>query len=295
MVKEIQCKSALYKLKSKRFPYDYDLNIYKGCGHGCRYCYARCTYSKYHWEENNFETDILVKKNIAEVLDVELSKKDYTESFINLGGVCDSYQPIERKYELMREVLPILIRHKQPTMFSTKSSLVTRDIDLLRELSKVTKLIIGFCITTDDYEISKRIEPGASKPEDRYLAMKELKKETDATVGLHIFPIIPLLTDKGLEKIFEWGKDSDIDYVLTAFMHLRGNIRGNVLPYIDKYFPESYPKYLELYEKSYVKDEYKNRINQEIKGLRKKYDLNRFYPNYSLESSKENLTLFKNT
>jgi DNA repair photolyase len=292
MVQEIQCKSALYKLKSKRFPYDYDLNLYKGCGHGCRYCYARCTYSKYHGEENNFQTDILVKKNIASVLDMELSKKDYTKSFINLGGVCDSYQPIERKYELMREVLPVLIKHNQPTMFSTKSDLLIRDMDLLNELSQVTRLIIGFCITTSDYEISKRIEPGASKPENRYKAMREVKKNTNATVGLHIFPIIPLLSDDGLETLFQWGKDGDVDYVLTAFMHLRGNIRGNVLPYIKRYFPGVYKEYLELYVKNSVSDDYKQSVNARIKGLRMKYGLNKFYPNYSLESSKENLKLF---
>ena len=132
---EIESKTALNKLNRKR-PYGWDLNIYRGCEHNCRYCFAM--YSHDYLGNNNYFEDIYIKKNIVELLEIELSKKSWKREVINIGGVTDSYQPLEERYKLMPEILKLLIKYKTPCIISTKSDLILRDYDLIDKLSKIT-------------------------------------------------------------------------------------------------------------------------------------------------------------
>ncbi|MFZ2537550.1 MAG: radical SAM protein, partial [Oscillospiraceae bacterium] len=133
--KEITCESALNKLK-RQIPYGWDLNIYRGCAHGCKYCYAM--YSHKYLDSGGFFDDIYVKTNIVEQLEKELSAPSWKREIINIGGVTDSYQSAEATYKIMPEILKLLIKYKTPAIISTKSTLVLRDYDLIDELSQIT-------------------------------------------------------------------------------------------------------------------------------------------------------------
>jgi len=127
-VKEIRCESALTKLKRK-VPYGWDLNIYRGCRHACRYCYA--IYSHQYLNSDGFYDDIHVKSNIVDVLERELSSPGWKREVVNIGGVTDSYQKAEETWQLMPEILKLLIKYRTPAIISTKSTLPLRDFDMI--------------------------------------------------------------------------------------------------------------------------------------------------------------------
>ncbi len=134
------CKSVIRSVKHKMTPYDYDANIYRGCSHGCVYCYAM--YSHTYLEDQDFFNHIYYKENFCEILEKELSSPKWKKEIINFGSVSDSYQPAEKKLEIMRDVLKLMIKYKNPINISTKSKLILRDIDLIEELSLVAEVQI---------------------------------------------------------------------------------------------------------------------------------------------------------
>lgn len=273
---EITTKEALHKLNRRGLPYKYDLNIYRGCSHGCKYCYA--VKSHEYFQSNNFEREIFVKTNIAEALDEALSSPSWKNEVINLGGVCDSYQHAEKRYQLMPDVLKVLIKHKNPIILSTKSDLILRDIDLLDELAHHTTVNIAMCITSIDDGISRNVEPGASLPTDRFKALCELSK-TKIRTGLHIFPILPLLADdeKTLETLVKWADIAKVDYLMAAMLYMTGGIRKRYLSFVKDKYPKHYVNYLRLYQKGGADKEYKTKIHSFIKDMRIKYNINSPY------------------
>lgn len=272
---EIESKTALNKLNRKR-PYGWDLNIYRGCEHNCRYCFAM--YSHDYLGNNNYFEDIYIKKNIVELLEIELSKKSWKREVINIGGVTDSYQPLEEKYKLMPEILKLLIKYKTPCIISTKSDLILRDYDLIDKLSKITYVNIAATITTMDEEIREKIEPNGVSTVRRFNMLKEISK-TDSSIGLHLMPIIPFLTDKreNLEGIFYNSNISNVDYLLPAVMYLRGRTRVEFFNFIRKDFPELYNSFKILYNNGGADKKYKNQIYAIVNELRDKYNLNSNY------------------
>jgi DNA repair photolyase len=201
---ELSVSSALNKLK-RRIPYSYDLNIYRGCEHGCKYCYA--IYSHDYLNDGNFFDRVYYKKNILEPLEKELSSPNWKREIVNIGGVTDSYQPIEKELQIMPEVLKLMIKYKTPIIISTKSDLILRDIDLINELSKITYVNIACTITTMDESIREKLEPNSSPSINRFKVLKKFKEKTNASIGVHIMPIIPYLTDsyENLDEIYKYS------------------------------------------------------------------------------------------
>lgn len=236
--KEISCESALNQLK-RRIPYGWDLNIYRGCEHGCKYCYA--IYSHDYIDSKDYFGDIHVKTNIVEQLEKQLSDPNWKREIVNIGGVTDSYQPAEEHYKLMPEVLRLLIKYKTPAIISTKSDLILRDYDLIDELSKLTYINVAATITTVDEELRKLIEPGGVESQRRFKMLKTFRK-TNASVGLHVMPIIPYLTDnyENIDVLFNMAKDSEVHYVLPGTLYLRGKTRIVFFDFIKKEFPYLY-------------------------------------------------------
>lgn len=219
MYKEIEISSALRKLKRK-IPYGWDLNIYRGCGYGCAYCYAR--YSHRFLGEKDFFGTIIVKKNIARILDTELSSTTWKREIINIGGVTDCYQPAEKKYGLMREILEVMLKHQNPVIISTKSDLILRDKDLIEKLSRRTYVNVAASVTTMDERLRKKWEPGSSPTLNRFRVLKEFAR-TNASRGLHLMPILPYLSDseENIERILKSAKDAGVSYVLSGTLYLR--------------------------------------------------------------------------
>ena len=277
MIEEIKVKKALNRLNSKFLPYKWDLNVYRGCSHRCQYCYALYSH-KYLENGKNFFDTIYVKTNIVEALEKQLSSKRWKHEVINLGGVTDSYQPIEEKYQLMREVLKLMIKYKTPIVISTKSDLILRDIDLLTELAKIVSVNVAVTITTMDENIRKKIEPGAKPSQKRLEVLKQLKGK-NIGLGLHFMPILPMITDgeENIENIFREVSQLPIDYAICGFLNLRSATRVNFLDFIKRDFPNLFDNYLKLYQSPFISKDYAKNVYEKIWRLKKKYNINGDY------------------
>lgn len=271
----ITCVKALNQLKRK-IPYGWDLNIYRGCSHGCRYCYAIGTHGFEGYRD--FSSNIAVKTNIVEILEKQLRSPDWKREIVNIGGVTDSYQPAEARYQLMPEILKLLIKYKTPAIISTKSDLVLRDYDLIDALSRITYINIAATVTTLDEEIRKKIEPGAVTGRARFGMLKAFRK-TNASVGHHLMPIIPYLTDDSdtLSALFEAGKDAGIHYVLPGVLYLRGATRPAFFDFIRTGYPQKYQALWALYQKGGASREYKDELYGRLNPLRKAFGLSNSY------------------
>jgi DNA repair photolyase len=188
---EVTCDTACNKLK-RRMPYSWDLNIYRGCEHGCKYCYAM--YSHQYLDSTHYFDEIYVKTNIIEQLEKQLSSAAWKRQVVNIGGVTDSYQPVEAQYKLMPEILKLMIKYKTPCIISTKSDLILRDYDLIAKLADITYVNVAATITCMDENLRQRIEPHGTQSIKRFAMLKEFA-QTNASTGLHVMPIIPYLTD----------------------------------------------------------------------------------------------------
>lgn len=271
MIKKINIKEALNKIDSDWLPYRWDLNIYRGCSNTCRYCFAM--YSHKYLESENFFGDIFIKTNIAEALEKKLSSRNWKREIINIGGVTDSYQHIEKQSLIMRDILKIMIKYKNPICISTKSDLILRDIDLLCELASYTDVNIAVTITTTDEKLQKIIEPGASSPKRRFEILEQFSR-TKVSTGLHLMPILPFISDnkRSLEDLYSNARRVNCDYVITGILNLRGETKKNYLKFIEQNFPDLINKYRALYKTSFATKEYSKALYTEIKQLKNKYN-----------------------
>jgi len=274
-IEKIICSSALHKLKRK-IPYGWDLNIYRGCQNECKYCYAM--YSHDYLGEDDF-SKVFVKTNIVEQLDKELSRLNWKREIINIGGVTDSYQQVEAEIKIMPEILKTLIKHKNPAIISTKSVLILRDYELISELANITYVNIASTITTMDENIRQKIEPHGSKSQDRFNMLREFRK-TNASVGLHTMPIIPYLTDSysNIEHLCSEARKSNIHYMLTGVLYLRGATRKAFFGFFKQSYPDKYINLKGLYRTGGADRSYKERLyNEIINPLREKYGISNSY------------------
>jgi len=292
--KEISCKSACIKTKRK-MPYKWDLNIYRGCGHRCKYCYA--LYSHKYLENNynkpetsdKFFDNIYVKTNIAEELDKQLAKPSWKKDIIAIGTVTDSYQSIEKEYELMPEILKVLIKHKNPAIISTKSKLILRDLDLINELSQLTYINIAGTVTSMDDEINLSLEPNAPISNDRIAMLKKLRKETNASTGLHFMPIVPYLTDsyENIDAIFKNMELANVHYTILGPLNLYGQTRRFFFDFLKEDFPYVYKDMISLYKTGRLDKPYKRELFKKINKIKSKYNISTNYMRIIREKSKE--------
>lgn len=273
---DYKCKEALYQLKRKGLPYSFDLNIYRGCSHNCQYCYARKSHK--YLNSKKYESDIFVKTNISEVLEKELKRGKTGGKLINIGGVCDSYQPAEKKFKLMPDILKILIKYKQPVIISTKSDLILRDIELIDQLAHHAWVNITVTITSENDDISSIVEPGANLPEARWNILQAFSK-TKASTGFHFFPILPFLSDDktSMEKMVKQASEVKVDYMLSGILYLSGGIKDRYFSFIQREFPEYYSDYVLLYPKGKAIPDYKRKIHSFLGRMREKYGVNAQY------------------
>lgn len=283
--KETTCEIAINKLK-RQMPYSWDLNIYRGCEHGCKYCYA--IYSHDFIGAEDYFNDIYVKTNILDQLERQLSNPNWKKEIVNIGGVTDNYQPAEAYYKFMPEVLKLLIKHKTPAIISTKSDLILRDYDLIDELSRLTYINIAATITTMDEKLRNLIEPNGAESKKRFKMLKEFRK-TNASVGLHVMPIIPYLTDnfENIDSLFYNAKESDVHYVLPGTLYLRGKTRDVFFRFIKIEFPNLYHDLLTLYKTGTAGKEYKDKLYKVVNERRNNYSLSNSYAKPMKEKLKQ--------
>jgi len=196
-------QSIISRNNSPDIGFETSLNPYRGCEHGCAYCYARPTHEYLGFSAGlDFESKIIVKMNAGPLLRQELSKPSWKPQVLVMSGVTDCYQPIERKLKLTRSCLEVLAEFRNPAAIVTKNFLVTRDIDLLQELAKYDAIIATISITTLDADLAAKLEPRASTPRARLAAVRELAG-AGVPVGVNVAPIIPGLNDHEIPHIIQ--------------------------------------------------------------------------------------------
>lgn len=266
----MECRTACSRVKG-RFPYHWDLNVYRGCTHDCKYCFAR--YSHAYLEEKDFAGRVFVKTNIVEMLEKQLRSPRWDKTVVNLGGVTDSYQPCEEREKKMPEILRLMIKYKNPVILSTKSDLVLRDFDLLDELSRLAFVNVASTVTVMDEGIRRKLEPGAVSS-GRRMEMLRAFRGTKVHTSVHMMPVIPFLTDGegNIEAVFSAAKQAGVEWVLTALLNLRGQTREVFLDFMEREYPAEYRKLLPLYLRGGLK-EYRAPVWEKIARARRRYGL----------------------
>ena len=210
-------RSIINWVRSPDIPFDRSINPYRGCEHGCIYCFARPSHTYLGYSAGlDFESRLLVKPNAAKLLRQELAKPGYVCQPMALGTNTDPYQPIERQHQITREVLEVLAEHRHPLSIVTKSSLVERDIDLLAPMAQAGLAKVFISITTFDRDVSRLLEPRAAAPQRRLETIRRLH-DAGIPVGVMTAPIIPVLTDSEMETILQQAADAGAEsagYVL---------------------------------------------------------------------------------
>jgi DNA repair photolyase len=216
-VHEERAKSIISTNDSPDVSFDQSINPYRGCEHGCIYCFARPTHCYLgHSAGLDFETQLYAKVNAAEQLEQELANPRYIPKYIALGAVTDPYQPIEREHRITRAILEVLARANHPVGIITKSALVARDIDILAPMAERGLVKVAVSVTTLDRQLARKMEPRAATPPRRIEAIRALSA-AGVPVAVMTAPIIPALNDSELERILETAREagaSEAGYVL---------------------------------------------------------------------------------
>jgi len=205
-------KTIINYVSSPFVGFDRSINPYRGCEHGCIYCFARPTHAYYGLSAGlDFETKIFAKPNAAVLLDRELSAKNYKPRHIAIGTNTDPYQPAERKHRIMRGILSTLANFNHPVSILTKSALIERDVDLLAPMAEAGIVKAMLSVTTLDPKLARAMEPRASTPSKRLRAIKALK-DAGVPVGVMTAPIIPGLNDHEMEDLLEAAKEAGAEW-----------------------------------------------------------------------------------
>jgi DNA repair photolyase len=230
-------ETILNRYDSPDLGHGWGLNPYRGCEHGCAYCFARPFHDYLGWNSGlDFETKILVKTRAPELLRAELSSRKWRPEPISLSGITDCYQPAERKFQLTRRCLEVLTEFRQPVSLITKNFLVTRDLDLLAELARHDCASVYVTMTTLDTDLAGKLEPRAARPDHRLRAIRML---TDAgvPVGVLVAPVIPGLTDHEIPAILEAVAAAGARRANYIILRLPHTVKDIFLTWLDTHAP----------------------------------------------------------
>ena len=224
--------------------FEASINPYRGCEHGCIYCYARPYHEYLGFSAGlDFETKILVKEDAPQLLLKELSSLKWKPQVIAMSGVTDPYQPVERRLRLTRRCLEVLAEFRNPVGIVTKNHLVTRDVDLLAELARHDTAVVFLGITSLDGSLARQMEPRASAPEGRLAALRELNA-AGVPAGVLIAPVIPGLTDHEIPSILAAAKEAGAKFAGHTMLRLPHGIGELFENWLVQHFPEKKDKVL---------------------------------------------------
>jgi DNA repair photolyase len=231
-------KTILSRNQSPDLPFSVSLNPYRGCEHGCIYCFARPTHSYLGLSPGlDFESRIYAKVNAPELLERELAKATYIPQTIALGVNTDAYQPCERKLGLTRRVLEILHACEHPVALITKSSLIERDIDLLALMAEKRQTMAAVTLTTLDSQIARTLEPRAATPLRRIRTIRTLA-DAGIPVAVSIAPVIPFITEPDLESVLEIAKDAGASHASYVVLRLPWEVNPLFQEWLQTHFPD---------------------------------------------------------
>ncbi|MEM0968949.1 MAG: PA0069 family radical SAM protein [Verrucomicrobiota bacterium] len=231
-------QTIISKNESPDIRFDRSINPYRGCEHGCSYCYARPYHEYLGWSPGlDFETKILAKPQAADLLEKELTSPSWEPQPLACSGVTDCYQPLERQHEITRACLEVLTRLRHPVAFITKNQLITRDIDLLSELAHYRGVTCVLSLTTLDPALARNMEPRASTPAARLRTIRALS-EAGIPVGISIAPIIPGLNDHEIPALLEAAKEHGASFSAHSVLRLPYRLPELFMDWVDRLYPE---------------------------------------------------------
>ncbi|WP_433612627.1 Rv2578c family radical SAM protein [Prescottella agglutinans] len=274
---EVLCKSALNKVpEESAMPFRFTVNTFRGCTHACRYCFARPTHEYLDLDSGrDFDTQVVVKMNVAAVLRKELARRSWKREHVALGTNTDPYQRAEGRYRLMPAIIGALAESRTPFSILTKGTLLQRDLPLLRQAAEQVSVGIGVSLAIHDAELQKAIEPGTPSPKAR---LELIRSVTDAGLPCNVMvaPVIPYLTDGAahLDGLLSALAEAGATGVTIFPMHLRGSTRGWFLNWLASEHPALVRRYRQLYGRgAYVTPEYKAWLKARVEPMVEKYGL----------------------
>ncbi len=274
IIKEIQSKSILRKHKriDSWFVSQYGMNLYRGCTHNCVYCDGR---AEGYYVDGEFGKEVVVKTNAIELLnralDPSRKRKPLKRSFIMLGGgVGDSYQPVEKRYELSRKALHAIYDHGFPVHILTKSTLVRRDLDIIKKINRQTRVVVSFSISSVDDKISSIFEPGVPSPSQRFETLVYFKSE-GIPCGIFLLPVIPFITDtySMVDQAISQAQEIGVDFIIFGGMTLK---QGRQHDHFMQVLRRHYPGLLSEYDMIYPLGKYGEAVGEYYKSISQVFD-----------------------
>jgi DNA repair photolyase len=268
---EIACRSALNRVEG--MPFRWTLNPYRGCTHGCHYCFARRYHVQFEMDtDDDFAAVILVKRNFVEVLARQLDRPSWTREQVVVGSATDPYQPIEGHYKLTRGTIEALARARTPTGLITKGPMVVRDRDVLADLSRAAKCTVYMSVPTVDEDAWRTLEPGTAHPRQRLRAVRDLV-DAGINAGVLMAPIVPgFSSSRGkLEETIKAIADHGARFVGCNVMYLQDGTRTHFMKFLERDFPAMVPRYEKLYTKKYPPEGYRKEVQAMVQTLQQRY------------------------
>lgn len=239
-------KSIISRNASPDIPFDRSVNPYRGCEHGCIYCFARPSHSYMGLSAGlDFEAKLFAKPDAAKLLERELSKPGYKPRTIAIGTNTDPYQPVEKQWRIMREILEVIAKANHPLAIVTKSALITRDIDLLAPMADKGLVKVALSVTTLDGKLARSMEPRAATPSKRLSAITQLT-EAGIPTQVMVAPIIPGLTDHEIERILEAGREHGASEASYTMLRLPLEVAPLFRDWLLRSYPDRYRHVMSL-------------------------------------------------
>ena len=233
-----RAKSVITTNNSPDVGFDQSINPYRGCSHGCVYCFARPTHAYLGLSPGlDFETKLFYKDNAVQLLRAELSARNYVCKTIALGINTDGWQPLEKEMEVTRSVLAVLAETRHPISIVTKSALIVRDLDLLQDMARDRLVSVMFSITTLDNDIKRTLEPRTAGPQARLKALEQLAA-AGVPVGVMVAPVIPSLTDHEMEHILEAAKNAGATRAGYTLLRLPHEVKDLFREWLAEHYPD---------------------------------------------------------
>ena len=274
---EVLCKSALNRTpEASRLPFRYTVNTFRGCTHACRYCFARPTHEYLDLDAgHDFDSQLVVKTNVAAVLRRELARRSWTREHVALGTNTDPYQRAEGRYRLMPGVIRAFAESGTPFSILTKGTLLRRDLPLLSLAAGRVDVSVAVSLPIGDPELAAHIEPGTPSPKARLDLVKAI---VDAGLSCHVMvaPVLPFLTDsrQHLDTLFGSLAAAGASGVTVIPLHLRGSTRGWFLSWLAQEHPALMRRYRRLYGRgAYVAPEYSQWLDERVAPLLERHRL----------------------
>jgi DNA repair photolyase len=271
---EVRCRSALNRVKG--MPFEWTLNPYRGCTHGCHYCYARRYQTQFELDsDDQFASIIFVKTNFVDVLRRELARPSWDREYVAVGTATDCYQPIEGHYKLTRGLLKALCDFRNPVGVVTKGPMIVRDKDVLADLTAGPGASVYISVPTVDEDAWRLLEPGTAPPLKRLRAVRELV-DAGIRAGVLMNPIVPGITSKPalMERTMKAIADHGARFVGCNVMFLEGGTRDHFMRWLAAEFPHMVEGYNSLYAGKYAASSYRKEVSHVVGLLRQKYGIN---------------------